>query len=1841
MTASSGPVDYAKAYFIHPTLTPIPGEPDYSTLKILKKELKANASRVTSDLGGGGHGHLGLVLTAHEYAMISAILYARPVHPGALTIPPGTTNHEANRLTLAHTESVRVYHETVELEKTLINLTCNAIKDTYYRERINPHTSTVTEPLANFLTWLFSTYGDIDHDSIKDEERRVSEILYDLQNPITTVFEPIQELEQLAIAGNRPYTQAQLVDFGVAIISNTHDFENALLTWHAKDHVNQTWTAFKAHFTTARKFLRKVRGKTMRSAGFHQANMLAENLDSVRHEVLNEVHNVQNVVANAMSNIPHSDESTPAPQIQTANAVTTNSDMATLVAQISALSAQMQQMKSGQGGRGGGRGNGGGRHGRGHQVGRGGNGGRNPQYNSGSIFGRHPRWHRSNTSLYCWTHGACNHASSNCLHPLPGHRNNATFANRMNGCDFYCQNVTDNNINEIVNPYIPLHSINSNYIIAKADSGATSNYWREKDKSILHNLSVFEGPTVTLPDNSQLQSKEEGEIPLSPLLSTAAKKASVIPGLKSASLISLGQIVDDGCTILLDEKTLLAFKNKQLVMQGNRNNKDGLWDIPIFKRKFSPQNYILPKIHADMYPSRTSHLSNAIHSPRIKKLLKPVSKNANSFQHLDRYINEQIKRDKQHNILPPHLQDMECLAQYNSDKNRLCAKQNFTQIQYPSSKCSVILRKRQTHSDLADYLHAACFGPVKSTFSKAIKKGFFKTWPGLSERLLQKHLHPAPYTAKGHISQTRQHLQSTHATPRNNSQYLKNIQKNIKALRDSAKPGDKKSLTDLLQSSINDDAFPSSDTPNIKRNEVTYALFESSPTGLAYIDLTGRFPYRSARGNEYILVGYHYDANAILSTALKNRQAATITKAWTTLNDKFKHAGVTPTTCVIDNEASMHLKCALRDDDIKHQLVPPHCHRTNLAERAIQTFKQHFKTGLALCDPDFPLSQWDRLLPQAEMTLNMLRASRINPQLSAYAYLFGEFDFNVTPLAPPGTRVVAHIKPAVRGTWAPNGEDAWYIGPSMQHYRCVNCYFPHTKATRDVDTVMFFPSTVPFPKVKIDDFLRQAATDIISILQSPPSTTVPSLQAGDEVQNAILKLATILNRVEATPPPPILQPIVQPPPRVLHPSTDSASAPRVVEPKLSPSQQLSQTQKWKKPTTQQNRYNLRSTNSKQNTGTNFRHLAARTLLAQHIVNNQKYSPSSISSIGCSNLAHHIFDAPTVSHIYNSSGTKLTIKQLLSGSRKDIWMKALSMEIGRLAQGNDYGVTATDTIEFIPHHLVPSEEKVTYASFVADHRPLKPEPDRIRCVAGGDKLDYFGDSSSPTTTLTEAKLLFNSVISDASQGARFMTCDLKDHFLASPMKQPRYMRMRWDQIPDDIKLRYNLHTMKHYDYVYVKIKKGMYGLKEAAILAYNKLLLHLTPRGYYPIEGTAGMWRHKTRKTIFCLCVDDFGIKYFDKEDVTHFQDSLKDHFKFHLDWEGKNYIGLQLDWNYDLGYVDISMPNYILKILKRLCHPTPSTPQYSPHEHFPVIFGGKGTRQYATAPDLSPPLPSPTYIQQVVGSLLYYARALDNTILPALNDISTQQSKPTENSLKKCKRLLDYVSTYDNTFLRYHKSNMILTVDSDAAYLVAPGAKSRIAGFFYFKQAPNGTILHPPNSPVHVECRYLRHVVASAAEAEVGGLFHNCQTAIPLRNCLIAMGHPQPPTPTKTDNTTAEAFTYNNITIKKAKSWDMRYFWLRDREKQKHFKIYWKKGTDVDDPNYADYHTKHHSVIHHKGTRHIYIHDKVNTISSSPSSYHLSPINKYPYVLQHVTQQCHNIHHLFTRLRGCIDLHNY
>jgi hypothetical protein len=170
------------------------------------------------------------------------------------------------------------------------------------------------------------------------------------------------------------------------------------------------------------------------------------------------------------------------------------------------------------------------------------------------------------------------------------------------------------------------------------------------------------------------------------------------------------------------------------------------------------------------------------------------------------------------------------------------------------------------------------------------------------------------------------------------------------------------------------------------------------------------------------------------------------------------------------------------------------------------------------------------------------------------------------------------------------------------------------------------------------------------------------------------------------------------------------------------------------------------------------------------------------------------------------------------------------------------------------------------------------------------------------------------------------------------------------------------------------------------------------------------------------------------------------------------------------------------------------------------------------------------YVQSVVGSLLYYARAIDMSILPALNEIAARQTQPTQNTLNKCQILLDYAATHPNTILRYKASDMVLHVDSDTAYLVQAKARSRIVGSFNLSSNPSLLPLDQtptPNAPILTERKTLRHVVASAAEAETGGIFHNAHTIIPIRQALEALDRPQPSTPLKTDNSTANGFVHN------------------------------------------------------------------------------------------------------------------
>jgi len=136
----------------------------------------------------------------------------------------------------------------------------------------------------------------------------------------------------------------------------------------------------------------------------------------------------------------------------------------------------------------------------------------------------------------------------------------------------------------------------------------------------------------------------------------------------------------------------------------------------------------------------------------------------------------------------------------------------------------------------------------------------------------------------------------------------------------------------------------------------------------------------------------------------------------------------------MDNECSKAVQEYITSEEIAIQLVEPKDHRVNAAERAIQTFKHHFVAGLATVDIDFPIQLWDEFLLQAQMTLNFMRTSRLDPNKTSYEELEGAFDFNKTPLAPLGTKALLLEDPDARASWAPHGTDAFYVGPAMRHY---------------------------------------------------------------------------------------------------------------------------------------------------------------------------------------------------------------------------------------------------------------------------------------------------------------------------------------------------------------------------------------------------------------------------------------------------------------------------------------------------------------------------------------------------------------------------------------------------------------------------------------------------------------------------------------------------------------------------------------------------------------------------------------------------------------------------------------
>jgi Reverse transcriptase (RNA-dependent DNA polymerase) len=796
-------------------------------------------------------------------------------------------------------------------------------------------------------------------------------------------------------------------------------------------------------------------------------------------------------------------------------------------------------------------------------------------------------------------------------------------------------------------------------------------------------------------------------------------------------------------------------------------------------------------------------------------------------------------------------------------------------------------------------------------------------------------------------------------------------------------------------------------------------------------------------------------------------------------------------------------------------------------------------------DDQFPMHLWHKTIPQAELTLNLLRGSRINPKLSAWEQLHGRYDFNRTPIAPPGIKVLAHERPEQRKSWSAHAKEGWYVGPALDHYRCYRVWIISTRQERVVNSLTWFPQKLAMPIATAEDLMIAAINDLRNALVAPPTHSLIGNLPPSETE----KLDTLAN---------ILHQEVQ------HPSIEKAKKPAPapslrVEP-------LPTTRRSDRPSIPPERYSPGTT-----------HVAT-----------QPDEPD----------ADTTFHAHTATH--PDTGLQAEYKDLVKSSAGPRWEIAMCKEIGRLFQGYDcpdgvHDTKGTNTVRFIKRKDIPAGKKPTYVRIVTAYRENKEDPYRVRMTVGGNLIDFPGDVATKTADLTTAKLLINSIISNPK--GRAMCIDIKDFYLNNDLPNTEYIRIPVSIIPAAIWKQYKVDDYVDDGYVYGAVDKGMYGLPQAGRVASDVLIPRLKAKGYIPSGRTPGLFKHTERPIQFALVVDDFFVSLEDDQDGEHLINSLQEHYQITVDKTASKFCGMQLDWDYNARHVDVSMPKYIEKTLQRFEHPKPKRPQHAPSKWNAPTYGA--TVQYAEPEDTSPPLApaAVTRLQQIIGTLLYYARAVDSTMLVALGTIAAAQTKATDATMQAAMQLLDYAATHPDAKVRFHASDMILHIHSDASYLSEPQARSRVGGYFFLGGKEEPADNPRPNGPVHVESRIMRNVMASAAEAETGGLFINGQEGTHIRQILAELGHPQPgPTPITTDNSTADGFANDRTKIKRSKAMDMRFYWIKDRVGQGEFDVRWAKGK----VNLGDYYTKHHPPSHHIQMRPTYLHTDSTPISTAP-----------------------------------------
>jgi hypothetical protein len=925
-------------------------------------------------------------------------------------------------------------------------------------------------------------------------------------------------------------------------------------------------------------------------------------------------------------------------------------------------------------------------------------------------------------------------------------------------------------------------------------------------------------------------------------------------------------------------------------------------------------------------------------------------------------------------------------------------------------------------------------------------------------------------------------------------------------------------------------------------NIFCFGAFADNTSGIVYHDLTGSFPFMSFDGSVCFFVLYHYKSNAILATPITGLDDVSIFNAYKTYFDVLTAKGFKPKLNIMDNQATKHIKIFLTENDCKLQVVEPHNHRVNAAERAILTFKAAFIAALGTTDSDFPLQLWDPLTPQVEDTLNMLCALRVDPTKLAYENLNSVYDWNRYPLAPLRCKAVVYEDGNTRGSWASHGVNAFYLGPAKDHYRCNNYYILKMRAYGVSGSTELFPQHCQLPSMTPHQHLHALTEELtkhtaqanntpkgrrllkllstrIDGLLHPTATSEQRVddecqRATREAEQRVIEASPIITIPRLTDAPPVMitrnpttKCILRNTPRLHYRITRNNTpgilpVPNMLPPTPTLMTPAARQERSLKPTRIQPRRGPRLTRTAIPSG------AQQRIVTRHAINiltlkeqasfNMIHTPRALMKDAKMRVDIEHYANPTVHPV--TGCTISSYKKLMHDPpTAEVWQTAFGKDFGGTAQGcNKTGQKGTNAMFVMTHdeirHALAAKKFFTYANPVVDYRPQKDDPLHIRITAGGNLMNYDGNSSVRTADLDTAKLHWTIVIS--MENARYMCLDIKNFYLTAALEYFEYMKIPLALFPAWTVEQYNLRTLALDGWVHIKMRRVVWGLPQAGILTNKRLHRKLATFGYYKSTNTPGLWRHKSRPRTFTLVVDDFGVKFVDKANVDHLISSIKKTYTLTEDWTGNLYCGITLDWDYVDHTVDILIPGYIKMKLREYKHIVPKKLQTCPYSPEPKKFGTEA--QTPLPPDSTPKLDAKGIkcVQKIVGSILYYARAVDMTVLMALSSIAVEQTKVTEKTMTRCTQLLDYLSGHVDVKVRFHVSDTILNIHSDASYLSEAKARSRTCGHFFMGWMPQDDEHIHLNGAFQVSTTILRFVVASAAEAELGALYHNCQTGI-------------------------------------------------------------------------------------------------------------------------------------------------